>query len=907
MSYDAMELSHTWNADYIDEQYQRWKSDPAQVSREWQWFFSGFELGTLPGREAAAICDLRQVLQQARVMDLIHRFRDVGHLLACLDPLSACPTDHPLLNLAAFHLSDEDLEGRFYADGLFADERTTLRDIIGALRETYCRAVGVEYMHLQDPGERRWLQERMEPVRNRPDLDRAARLRILLKLTEATIFEHFLHTRYVGQKRFSAEGAEGLVAMLDVLVRYAGAHGCREILLGMSHRGRLNVQVNVFGKPYEDVFCEFEGSYDPDSLVGSGDVKYHKGYMADLVTTVGEPLRMLLVDNPSHLESVDPVVEGLARARQEFGFQAARVAVLPLLIHGDAAFAGQGIVAETLNLSQLEGYHTGGTIHVVVNNQIGFTTLPADARSTRYSTDIAKMLMVPIFHVHGEDPEALAHVIRLAYDYRAHFAKDVVIDLVCYRRYGHNEGDEPYYTQPQMYDRIKDRPPPSHLYAERLQSEGLISADELAAMRLSIEEKLVAAHGAARGLGCLWKETPFYEAWKGIDGSHSWTVVETGVSAERLVALARRLNAFPAGFSVHPRLLRILNRRLETVEAGAGIDWATAESLAFASLLVEGAPVRLSGEDSRRGTFSQRHSVLVDQVDGTSFTPLSHLEEDQAPFAVHDSMLSENAVLGFEYGYALATPGGLTLWEAQFGDFANGAQVIIDQYIASAQAKWQRLNGLVLLLPHGYEGQGAEHSSARLERFLQLCAEDNLQVCNPTTPAQYFHLLRRQVKCTFRKPLIVLAPKSLLRHPAAVSELAELAAGFFQEVLDDPAPVPQPRRVLLCSGKIAYELLEKRAAEPSAVAIVRLEQLYPFPEEGLGRVLAHYRDAGEWFWVQEEPENMGAWHFLRDRLGEVVDHEWVYVGRPAAASPATGHVTLHKAEQAAIVARSFAQ
>ncbi len=908
-----MDLPVTWNAEFIDSQYKSWKSDPQSVTREWRLFFSGFELARAPGPEAApepareaapaaeAAVDVNHVLRQSRVEDLIYRYRDLGHLLACVDPLTACPTDHPFLNLSAFRLTEEDLDRAFFTRNFSKTGEATLREIVRTLRETYCRSIGVEYMHLQDPGERHWLQARMEPVRNRPNLDNDEKIRILNKLCQATFFEQYLHSRYVGQKRFSLEGAESIIPMLDMLTAHAAGKGCREITLGMAHRGRLNVEVNILEKLYEAVFCEFEDNYDPDSLVGTGDVKYHKGYASEKQIPGAGKVRIVLAHNPSHLESVCPVVEGMARARQEQLGDARRQMVLPILLHGDAAFAGQGVVAETLNLSQLEGYRTGGTIHVVINNQIGFTTLPSDARSTRYSTDIAKMLMAPIFHVHGENPEALVHVVKLAYDYRAEFGKDVVIDVICYRRFGHNEADEPYYTQPRMYDRIKERPPVYRLYMDKLREEGVVAEEDLERIREGITECMEKAYVAARERPCTDLGLQFYDGWESVGGPFTHDPVETGVPEDILLSLARKLSTFPEGFSVHPRLLRILQRRAETVENGSGVDWATAEMLAFATLLEDRDPVRLSGQDSRRGTFSHRHAVLVDTRTGDNHTPLNALSDRQALFSVYDSSLSEYAVLGFEYGYSLAVPYGLTIWEAQFGDFANNAQVVIDEYIAAAEAKWVRRSGLVMLLPHGYEGQGPDHSSARLERYLQLCAEDNMQVCCPTTPAQYFHLLRRQVKSSYRKPLIIMTPKSLLRHPLAVSTRADLASEHFKEILPDTGISGTPRRVLLCAGKIYYDLLETRnEAKASDVAIVRIEQFYPYPEEQLAKAVAGFENVREWFWVQEEPENMGAWHFMRSRLQSLVEMPVSFMGRTASASPATGFSKIHKQEQAAI-------
>jgi 2-oxoglutarate dehydrogenase E1 component len=900
-----MEVSFPWNAEYIDAQYQLWKSDPRKVAREWQLFFEGFELSTSPER-ATGICDKSQILVQSHVEELIYRYRDIGHLLSCLDPLSSCPVDHPLLSLGAFGLDESYLDRTFYTPHFPGSEHMTLREILSVLKETYCRTIGVEYMHLQDPEERKWLQVRMEPVRNRPSLKKASKLRILNKLCQATLFEQLLHSRYLGQKRFSLEGAETTVAMLDTLALHAAEAGCREIILGMAHRGRLNVQVNVLEKPFEAVFCEFEESYNPEDLVGSGDVKYHTGYMADVEIDDRHSLRILLSPNASHLESVNPVIEGIARARQEEVNDGDRSRVLPVLIHGDAAFSGQGVVFETLNLSQLDGFLTGGTIHIVINNQIGFTTLPEDLRSTRYSTDVAKMLMVPIFHVHAEDPEAAAHVTTLALDYRREFAKDVVIDLVCYRRYGHNEGDEPYYTQPEMYSRIKDRPAPYEIYSEKLMREGVAGAEEVDVIKKGIKECLAVAYKSAHEKTCAPPEDHFYEKWSGLEKAYSHAPVGTGVEEHTLLSIARKLNSFPDGFSINRKLKRILDRRIESVEKGEGIDWATAEALAFGALLLDGVPVRLCGQDTRRGTFSQRHGVLVDQENGRHFVPLEALDPKQAPFHAYDSMLSENAVLGFEYGYSLVSPDWLVMWEAQFGDFANNAQCIIDQYISCSEAKWRRYSGIVLLLPHGYEGQGAEHSSARLERYLQLCAEDAMEVCYPTTPAQYFHMLRRQVKRDFRRPLVVMTPKSLLRHPLAVSKLGELASGSFQELMDDPEPAERPRRVIFCSGKIYYDLLERRRSlERKDQVLLRLEQLYPFHRTRAEELATRYARAEEWVWVQEEPRNMGGWSFVRERLESITGKNFAYVGRPPASSPAAGHLGIHKREQSEILDRAF--
>jgi 2-oxoglutarate dehydrogenase E1 component len=901
-----MGLNGTLNGEYIDSQYTLWKDRPENVTPEWRRFFEGFDLGAEEGGTAA--CTEDQALLQSRVDALIHAYRDIGHLLSCLDPLESCPVEHPLLSLSAFKLKPEDLETQFHTESLGFGGRTRLGEIIRGLRETYSRSIGVEYMHIQDPGERKWLADRMEPSRNKPALGSEEKIRILHKLIQATLFEQFLNRKYPGQTRFSLEGAEVVIPMLDTLLHCAAGQGMREIVLGMAHRGRLNVQANIQMRPYEDIFREFEGNYDPVSLVGWGDVKYHSGYLGEVPVAGNEPLRMILINNASHLESVNPVVEGLARARQELAGEGGEKRVLPLLIHGDAGFAGQGIVAETLNMSRLEGYATGGTFHIVINNQIGYTTIPRDARSTRYSTDIGKMLMIPIFHVHGEDPEAAVHVVRLAAGYRAEFGKDVVIDLVCYRRYGHNEGDEPYFTQPIMYNRIKDREALHETYGRKLIGESLISKASLEEIRSEIDRCLETSFNTVREERAPFPAPRFFEGWEGMRSSeYSRDPVETGVSEDRLTAVARKLYEAPEGFSLHPKLERLFEKRLESIEKGIGIDWAFAEALAFGSLLSEGTPVRLSGQDSRRGTFSQRHAALSDTRTGETIYPLARLNNGiDAPLYIFNSPLSEAGVLGFEYGYSLARPETLVMWEAQFGDFINNAQMIVDLYIASGETKWQRPSGLVLLLPHGLEGLGPEHSSARPERFLQLCAEDNMEVCYPSTPAQYFHLLRRQVRRNFRKPLVVMTPKSLLRHPFAVSAIQALVNGSFREVLADDESRERISRILICSGKIYYELLQRRnEAETLDAALIRLEQFHPFPEGELAEALEKYGDSVPCYWVQEEPENMGGWHFIRPKIENLIGRPVSYIGRKAAPSPATGFPALYRKEQAEIIRRAF--
>ena len=894
-----------YNAEFIDHQYRLWKSGTENVSAEWQTFFRGFELG-LGRTSSETASDGEDEHKRAGVQSLVYRHRDIGHLMSCLDPLTACPTSHPLLDLSMFGLDYNDLEKAFFTR--FGNlGKAPLKEIIQKLKDTYCRSIGFEYMHIQDPEERLWLQENIETDQSRLVSSREEKIQILRQLYNAALFENLLNRKYPGQTRFSLEGAEGLIPMLSALVLRAAKNGCQDLVLGMAHRGRLNVLVNIFQKTYLEIFREFANSYDPDSITGAGDVKYHNGYLSDVMLPENRSMRMLLVNNPSHLESVDPVVEGVARGLQDCVTENPTNAVLPVLIHGDAAFAGQGVVAETLNLSQLGGYATGGTVHIIINNQIGYTTLPEHARSTRYSTDIAKMLMVPIFHIHGENPEALVRSIRLAYDYRQQFGKDVVVDLVCYRRHGHNEGDEPYFTQPGMYDRIKSRPSVHELYGKDLTDSGLISEQELDAIAVETNQCLVDQFDAEQKIPRRFPKPKFYDVWKSYQPDYSFKPVKTAISKKQIQDLSKQLNIMPGEISIHKKLERIFKARLQAVSEGEKIDWGNAEHLAFASLLAEGTSIRLSGQDSKRGTFSQRHAAVYDMTDGREYLPLNSVAKNGARLDVFNSSLSETGVLGFDYGYSMVQPGRLVLWEAQFGDFVNNAQSIIDLYIAAGQAKWQRLSGLVMLLPHGWEGLGPEHSSARLERFLQLCADDNMQVCYPTTPAQYFHLLRRQVRATFRKPLIVMTPKSLLRLPAAVSSLADLSQGGFQEVLVDPTPATC-KRVVFCSGKIYYELKNRLdTIGEKHIALIRLEQLYPFPEAALKKAIASCGKAKEWIWAQEDPENMGAWQFVRNRIETMTGAKLRYVGRNASASPATGFHNIYKTEQANITDKAIGE
>ncbi|MFO0889785.1 MAG: 2-oxoglutarate dehydrogenase E1 component [Isosphaeraceae bacterium] len=895
------------NLDLIEDLHRQWTKDPQAVDASWQHFFQGYELGqtptTMPVPGGGPAPEQEAVKAVTRLVDA---YREMGHYLADLDPLKLTPRrqSHEELELSGFGLSEADLDRDFYSK-LGPDHHCTLRQLIGILRQTYCRTVGVEFMHIQDLNIRHWLFERMEPVRNRPPFDLKKKRRIIYKLNAAELFENFLHKNYVGQKRFSLEGGEMLIPLLDAIIERAGGHGVLEIVMGMPHRGRLNVLANILHKPYSLIFSEFEGNM-PETVAGDGDVKYHLGFSADHVTQDRHTVHLTLTPNPSHLEAVNPVVEGRMRAKQRRGGDTERKLGLPILIHGDAAFAGQGLVAETLNLSQLPGYRTGGTIHVVVNNQIGFTTSPSEARSTHYCTDVAKMIEAPIFHVNGEDPEAVVYVGELAADFRQTFGQDVVIDMICYRRHGHNEGDEPGFTQPIMYEKIRNRISIRELYTEQLVMGGELSSQEAETIAETFAEKMQEVFEEVKVRGVEPRTVaPGYATgpWANLSPTYSFEDVETGVTLEVLKQLTAAPANPPPGFSVNPKLARIFAARVKAIEAKGTLDWAFAESMAIGSLLLEDIPVRLSGQDSRRGTFSQRHAVLVDQHTAERWTPLNHLREGQPEFCVYDSLLSEAAVLGFDYGYSLDEPNMLIMWEAQFGDFANGAQVIIDQFIVSAESKWGRGSGLVLLLPHGYEGQGPEHSSARLERWLQLCAEENIQVAVPSTPAQYFHLLRRQVKRNFRKPLFVMTPKSLLRHKAAVSPVEQFLVGHFRNVLDDAASPERARRVLLCSGKVYYDLLAKReeAGKQKDVAIIRLEQLYPWPADELGKILRRYSAARDWVWVQEESQNMGGWTFVAPRLQELMGVPFQYVGRDASASPATGSKLVHDHEQAELV------
>ncbi len=859
-----------------------------------------WEIDSAPGLGGPA-GGREEIEKQARVLQLIHNYRVRGHLVSDLDPLDSKRAPHKDLDPATYGLTMWDLDREFITNGLSGRDRASLREILETLRETYCGTIGVEYMYIADPERKEWLQERMESARNRLPLSPAERKRILEKLAEAEGFERFLHTRFIGHKRFSLEGCEALIPLLDRILNDAARGGVKEAVIGMAHRGRLNVLANTVGKSLAQIFSEFEGNVDPDGVQGSGDVKYHLGATGAHQAPSGESLAVSVSPNPSHLEFVNPVVEGMVRAKQDAMGDLARAKALSILLHGDAAVAGQGIVAETLNLAGLEGYTTGGTIHVIVNNQIGFTTLPQDARSSTYCTDVAKMVHAPVFHVNGDDPEAVAWAAALALEYRQRFKKDVMIDLVGYRRWGHNEGDEPSYTQPIMYAKIKAHTSVAQLYGEQGVRAGWISREDLDAVWA--EKKAAMQRGGEGGGLSVIARRP------GVPLPD----VDRSAMRARLRAVLQALSVLPDGLEIHPKLMPFLKARAELLEGKGSVDWATAESLAWGTLLLEGIPVRLSGQDVGRGTFSQRHAVLYDGRSGKEYVPLNSVAPAGTRFEVHDSLLSEAAVMGFEYGYAVAEHRALVMWEAQFGDFWNGAQVIVDQFFAASETKWGQPHGLVLLLPHGHEGQGPEHSSARIERFLTLCAEDNMRVAYPSTPASFFHLLRWQGRESVEKPMVVFTPKSLLRHPRCVSSLEALAEGRFEPVIDDASADPgRVRRIVFTSGKLYYDLLKgQEDAKADHVALVRIEQLYPVPVAGLARVLSRYAPTADLVWAQEEPRNMGPWRFVREQFldGVIADtgkRVPRYLGREVSASPAPGSHRIHVLEQEAIVREAVA-
>ncbi|MGE5213034.1 MAG: 2-oxoglutarate dehydrogenase E1 component [Nitrospirota bacterium] len=902
------------NLHLIEEKYRLWQENPDSVDSGWSAFFEGFELGNIPDRNGAteAEAEAREAALQTRVDGLVYAYCTLGHTIARIDPLAEARPGNPLLRLSEFGFSDSNLDLRV-ASKFFLDNRSmTLREMVAGLDRIYADSIGSEFMHIQDPRVREWIRRRLETRPHKHSTPRAVQVALLRALLEAESFETFLHTRYVGQKRFSLQGAETLMVALETILHKCPDGGVEEICMGMAHRGRLNVLANFLRKSLKVIFTEFSENYIPDLVAGDGDVKYHLGYDAVRRLASGAEVEIRLSSNPSHLEAVDPVVEGKARARQRIrGDIDHRKKVLPLLVHGDAAFIAQGIVAETLNLSQLHGYCTGGTIHVVVNNQIGFTTLPKDARSSQYATDIAKMIEAPIFHVNGDDPLAVKFVSDLAFDFRQKFGRDVVIDLYCYRRYGHNEGDEPSFTQPDLYAKIEKRPSVTQLYRRELLEAGTLSEDDAASLETEFGLRLEMTRDEVNAIEKRRanQKARFRESTAIFQPKYTSESEPTAISEKTLKIIVDGLTRVPKGFEVQPKIQRIvLDHQRKVFEDGGPYEWHFAEALAFGSMLLEGIPIRLSGQDSSRGTFSTRHSVLYDAKTGKPYVPLMHLAEKQARICIYNSPLSEAAVLGFDYGYSLEYPKMLCLWEAQFGDFANGAQTIIDQFIVSAESKWQRPSGIVLLLPHGYEGQGPEHSSARIERFLQECAEDNIQVCNFTTAAQYFHVLRRQMKRDFIKPLIIATPKSLLRAKYAASPAEEFIHGRFEEILGSPevGPVDNVKRIIFCSGKVYYDLLKYRSDRKiDDAVIIRIEQLYPLAEKRLREMLKPFPRGAKLVWCQEEPQNMGAWTFIEPRLRTLFCTEIAYAGREASASPAVGALARHKREQARLVADAF--
>ena len=927
------------NAPFIEDLYEQYLQDPNAVPDNWRQYFrtmqdteqdtTAQDVAHAPIRESfvqlarqtgfgnkpiSISMDEAAAEKQASVLRIVNAFRTRGHQAAQLDPLAL--RERPLIADLdpMFHgLTAADMDTVFNTGSLQLSAQMKLRDIMTAISSIYTGTIGSEYMHITKTEEKRWIQKRLESTLARLNLGADEKIQLLRHMIAADGLEKYLHTKYVGQKRFSLEGGDSLIPLVDTLIQRGGASGAREIVIGMAHRGRLNVLVNIIGKSPAELFQEFEGK-KRNTESSSGDVKYHQGFSSD-VETPGGPVHLALAFNPSHLEIVNPVVEGSVRARldrrKQEGKETPFDEVLPILMHGDAAFAGQGVVMETMQLSQVRGYRTGGTVHVVVNNQIGFTTSnPLDARSSLYCTDVAKILQAPIFHVNGDDPEAVLFVSQLALDYRMEFHKDVVIDLVCYRRLGHNEADEPSATQPVMYQKIKSHKTPAVLYADRLIEEGLISPEDFRAMQGQYRSDLDDGKQVSRPM-LEHVDNPYAVDWSTLKEQNWDAPLATAVSLETIQHLSEQMLTLPEGFELNPRVAKIMDDRRKMAAGALSLDWGFAENMAYACLLHEGFKVRISGQDSGRGTFFHRHAVLHNQKDGVSYVPLKNLPDiSPSNFMVIDSILSEEAVLGFEYGFSTSEPNALTIWEAQFGDFTNGAQVVIDQFITSGEAKWGRLCGLTLLLPHGYEGQGPEHSSARLERFLQLCAEHNIQVCVPSTPAQAFHMLRRQMVRPFRKPLVVMSPKSLLRHRLAVNSLEDLSQGEFNPILGeiDPLDPKKVSRIVFCSGKVYYDLLETRREHAiENIALVRIEQLYPFPMAAYEAELARYPKAHELVWCQEEPRNQGAWyqilHHLREPLGNKQDIE--YAGRAASASPAVGYYSLHVEQQRALVEQAL--
>lgn len=905
-------FANRWNADLIDRNYADWLENPDGLDPVWRAFFEGFELAQSVEAKAAPLPSTGELAEadpiiQSRVIGAIYAYRSIGHTEAHFNPLQAKIFENPRLKLERLGLHDVDPQRTFHTGNYLGGTFMTVPELLERMKRTYCGSIGCEYIHIQETPKRRWIQAKLEPQDNQPRFEREQKIRILRKVMEAEQFERFLHTRYVGQKRFSLEGSETLIPAMDALVEKCPAMGIEEIVMGMAHRGRLNVLANILGKSYEYIFREFSENYIPETIHGDGDVKYHLGFECFRPTSTGNEIEIRLAANPSHLEAVNPVVQGKARARQRIRGDWDRKRVLPFLVHGDASFAGQGVVMETLNLSRLKGYLTGGTIHFVINNQIGFTTDPRESRSSRYCTDIAKMIEVPIFHVNGDDPLAVVSVMELAMEYRQEFDDDVVIDMYCYRKHGHNESDEPGFTQPGLYKQISKHDAISKQLRERLVAEGTLTNEEAEGLTKEFQEALNESFLAVKKQEEQTGNNKKFEgAAATIQPPYSFEPTKTAVPDAMLSKVADILTTIPENFKANSKIQRQLETRWMRYLDGGGIDWAFAEQLAWGTLMLEGTPVRLSGQDSERGTFSQRHAAIYDVETKVRYVPLLNLDPDQATFCVHNSSLSEAAILGFDFGYSLDYPEMLAMWEAQFGDFSNGAQVHFDQFIASSESKWGRISGLVMLLPHGYEGQGPEHSSARLERYLQACAEDNIQVCMMTTPAQYFHVLRRQMKRAFRKPLIIMAPKSLLRHKDCVSTVDDLTKGRFHDILDDPQPARKTERLIFCSGKVYYDLVKFREdSKIKNTTIIRMEQLYPVNKARLKEILSHYAGYKKLIWCQEEPQNMGAWHHIYHYLLDAAGQPPQFAGRYSAASPAPGSLMVHKIEQEALVEEAF--
>lgn len=898
------------NAEYIDSIYKSYKEDPESVEFGWQKFFEGFDFGKSYGGERTTEEAPEHFLKEINVLNLINGYRQRGHLFTKTNPVRERRQHLPTLELKNFDLSNDDLETVFNSGVELGIGAAKLKDIIAFLEKTYCGSIGAEYKFVRTPEVLSWIEKKMESAQNTPNLSIDEKRRILKKLNEAVSFENFLATKFLGQKRFSLEGAEALIPALDSVIEKGSEIGIEEFVIGMAHRGRLNVLANIMQKTYKDIFAEFEGkSYSAESPFG-GDVKYHLGYSTDVNTNNGKNVHLSLCPNPSHLETVNGVVEGMTRSKIDFKYGGDNSRIAPILIHGDASIAGQGIVYEVIQMAGLDGYKTGGTIHLVINNQIGFTTNYKDARTSTYCTDIAKVTLSPVFHVNGDDVEALVYAINLAMEYRQRYKNDVFIDILCYRRFGHNEADEPKFTQPLLYKSIEKHANPRDIYAQQLISEGKLEASLAKEMEKEFRGLLQARLNEAKEIESTYQDVKFGGAWADLRlaTTKDFEVSpNTAVKKETLLEVAKRISTLPAEKKFFKKIEKLFEERSKMANTTHVFDWAMGEQLAYGTLLTEGKRVRLSGQDVERGTFSHRHAVLTLEDSEEEYIPLANISAQQATFDIYNSHLSEYGVLGFEYGYAMANPNALTIWEAQFGDFVNGAQIVVDQYIASAETKWQRANGLVMLLPHGYEGQGPEHSSARLERFMELCADFNMQVTNCTTPANFFHALRRQFKRDFRKPLVVFTPKSLLRHPACVSKLEEFTEGKFQEVIDDTnVDANDVTRILFCSGKIYYELLEKQQKDGiKDVAVVRVEQLYPTPLVQMEAVWKKYSKANEVVWVQEEPENMGAWPYLLRKLRKTAFKDIEVISRKESSSTATGYAKQHADQQAYILAKAF--